>query len=71
MSGGVIMKRVNSSAAPKPHIVKPWIDGEPRLDDVLADPIVHTLMAADGLQLNDLCDLIGHQYAIRDCATVE
>jgi hypothetical protein len=71
MSGGVIMKRVNSNAAPKPHILKSWMHGEPRLDDVLADPIVHTLMAADRLRLDDLCDLIGHHYEILDRGTVE
>lgn len=28
--------------------------GEPRFDDVLADPIVHRLMARDGVSADDL-----------------
>jgi hypothetical protein len=65
------MERVNSNAAAKPHMAKPWIHGEPSLDEVLADPIVHTLMAADRLRLGDLCDIIGYRYEILDGVTVE
>ncbi len=31
---------------------------EPRLDDVLADPIVRSLLASDGILLADLEDLV-------------
>jgi hypothetical protein len=35
-----------------------WLHGEPSLDDVLADPIVHALMQRDGVDPHDLRALI-------------
>jgi hypothetical protein len=35
-----------------------WLHGEPSLDDVLADPIVHALMQRDGVDPHDLKALI-------------
>jgi hypothetical protein len=36
-----------------------WLYGEPRLADVLADPIVHAVMARDGVKRQFLVDLLG------------
>jgi hypothetical protein len=35
-----------------------WLCGEPTLDEVLSDPIILTLMKADGTNLARLCDLL-------------
>jgi hypothetical protein len=35
-----------------------WLRGEPSLDEVLADPIVHALMQRDGVDAHDLKVLI-------------
>ena len=29
--------------------IEPWSEGEPKLQDVMSDPIVHLLMRRDGL----------------------
>jgi len=31
-----------------------WLHGEPRIKDVLADPIIHTIMRHDGISDEDL-----------------
>ena len=35
-------------------VSKAWITGEPRLSDLLADPLVHAVLRRDGLSLRDL-----------------
>jgi len=39
----------------------PWSEAgvEPNITDVLSDPIVHTLMRADGVHIPDLLAIIG------------
>lgn len=41
-----------TAAAQKGH--KAWIVGEPSLQDLLADPLVHAVLRRDGLSLQDL-----------------
>lgn len=60
-----LAKRVVSFAgfAPSPQGVAskrrgPWLEGEPSLQDVLADPIVHLVMKRDGLRLADVTPII-------------
>ena len=31
-----------------------WLNGEPAIDDVLSDPIVHAVMRSDGLTYEDV-----------------
>jgi hypothetical protein len=33
-------------------------DGEPTLEEVLSDPIIHRLMKADGINMLRLCELM-------------
>lgn len=35
-----------------------WIDGEPALEDLLRDPLVHAVLRRDGLTLRDLLEAI-------------
>jgi len=41
-------QRISRPGALRPH--DPWRTGEPSLDEALADPIVHLLMARDRLR---------------------
>jgi len=38
----------------------PWIVGEPSLQDVLGDPVVHAVLRRDGLSTQDLMRAIAH-----------
>ena len=35
-----------------------WFQGEPKLDDVLSDPLLHRLMKADGIDMRRLCEVL-------------
>jgi len=45
--------------------------GEPTLEEVLADPIVHLMMAADRVPLADLRDIIRQQREALENAMAE
>lgn len=36
---------------------KPYLDFEPRLDDMLDDPVVQAMMARDGVERDEILDL--------------
>lgn len=35
-----------------------WLEGEPTIDDVMADPIVHVLMRSDGVGPEDVWETV-------------
>ena len=35
-----------------------WFQGEPKLDDMLSDPLLHRLMKADGIDMRRLCEIL-------------
>lgn len=39
----------------------PWLAGEPNVQDVLRDPVVHAVLRRDGLSLHDLMRVIARE----------
>jgi len=35
-----------------------WVHGEPTIDDVMADPIVHFVMRSDGIKPEDVWEIV-------------
>jgi hypothetical protein len=35
-----------------------WFAGEPTLDEMLADPLLHRVMKADGINMKRLCEIL-------------
>lgn len=35
-----------------------WLDGEPTIDEVMADPIVHLMMRSDGVAPEDVWGIV-------------
>lgn len=50
------VKTFRSPPAPRPN--DPWRHGEPTLEEVMADPLVHLLMRRDGLAPRDVWPLL-------------
>ena len=46
-----VLKLLNDSPTPE---TTPWIFGEPAMQDLLADPLIHAVLRRDGLSLQDL-----------------
>ena len=69
--GGTVKDVDGRNAAGKPQNAEPWKFGEPTLEEVLTEPIVHRVMAADGVRLNDLRNIIARQQKALENTTVE
>ena len=44
-----------------------WFQGEPKLDDMLSDPLLHRLMKADGIDMRGLCEILLKAASARPC----
>ncbi len=55
-----VVRRLGSTTAGRPSRAFAYCHGgtEPSLDEVMADPIIHRLMARDGVALDSLVTLI-------------
>lgn len=45
---------------PEDHVVqkRAWLHGEPTIDEVMADPIVHLVMRSDGIKPEDVWETV-------------